>query len=56
MFTQFLSIALSALLIVPACGELPQTANAEDRGTGRIAADCEKGSRECFPEDTVQPT
>ena len=55
MFTQFLSIALSALLIAPAVG-LPQTANAEDRGTGRIAADCEKGSRECFPEDTVQPT
>jgi hypothetical protein len=56
MFTQLLSLTLSALMIVSACGELPQTANA-DRGTGRIAAaDCDKGSRECFPEETVQPT
>lgn len=84
MFTQFLSIALSALMVAPACGELPQPANA-DRGTGRVLAqlpqcgsgdenhkdcsregrqstaggwvslaDCEKGSRECFP-DIVQP-
>ena len=56
MFTQFLSLTLSALMIAPAVG-LPQPANAADRGTGRIAAaDCEEGSRECFPEDTVQPT
>jgi hypothetical protein len=46
--TQFLTIALFALLIIPACGEVSQPANA--------AADCEKGSRECFPEETVQPT
>jgi hypothetical protein len=54
--TQFLTIALFALLIAPACGDVSQPANA-DRGTGRIAAaDCEKGSRECFPEETVQST
>jgi hypothetical protein len=54
--TQFLTIALSALLIVPACGDYQQPANA-DRGTGIFAAaECEKGSRECFPEETVQPT
>jgi hypothetical protein len=56
MITQLLPIALSALLVAPACGELPQPANA-DRGTGLLAAaECEKGSRECFPEETVQPT
>jgi hypothetical protein len=53
---KLLTIVLSALLIAPAVG-LPQSANAEGRGTGRIAAaDCDKGSRECFPEETVQPT
>jgi hypothetical protein len=84
--TQFLTIALFALLIAPACGDVSQPANA-DLGTGRILAqllqcgsededhkdcsregrqspaggwvflaECEKGSRECFPEETVQPT
>ena len=36
MFTQVLSLALSALMIAPAVG-LPQPANA-DRGTGRVLA------------------
>jgi len=54
--TQFLTIALFALLIAPACGDVSQPANA-DRGTGLLAAaECEKSSRECFPEETVQPT